>query len=49
MKAVFLDTEYDPGTLTLLQLAYIEVQGERRVCRNFYFRLQSRGGAACSA
>ena len=41
MKAVFLDTEYDPGTLTLLQLAYIEVQGGRRVCRNFFFRAEA--------
>lgn len=41
MKAVFLDTEYDPGTLALLQLAYIEVQGGRRVCRNFFFRAEA--------
>jgi DNA polymerase III epsilon subunit-like protein len=40
VKAVFLDTEYDPETLALLQLSYIEVEGPRRACRNFYFRAE---------
>ena len=38
MRVVFLDTEYDPQTLRLLQLSYIVVDGRTRFARNFYFR-----------
>lgn len=38
-RLIFLDTEYSSVSLELAQLSYILQQGERVVCKNFYFRV----------
>ena len=40
-KLIFLDTEYCSATHEIAQLSYILMQGERTVCKNFYFHVSA--------